>query len=443
MALTRRISRLAKILVEGEGIDFETAEARLRALTLEIDVGRNATTQAAHAAILTAVSAGGRTFLGGVRVVGACEQPLNTALPLRGPTLRDAVSALGASPFEGTALCRIAIGDADTGVGGSVIRPWWASWRAGISRVSHPIFALDDNPLAGIAAGALGVGAAFQVARGVECEAETELDLWGRANSGEARPLFSEIYLPKALWLIGLGNLGQAYLWTLAALPYAKPAEVQLVLQDRDVITEENWATSVLVHDECYGDLKTEIGEAWAKAKGFSVRRLDRRLLLGDRLDDDDPRVALSAVDKNEARRFMANTGFSCIVDSGLGRRASDFDRYRVTVFDHDHPIDKHFEGMEDKVARPVPVIAEDAYNRLEQEIGRCGAAELAGASAAIPYVSAIAASCAVSRLLRLTSGLDCPQSEVAFVSRMSQRRITDTVAFDTRAISRAGRPQD
>jgi hypothetical protein len=38
MALNRQISRQAKILVDREGISFAKAEARLRALTLEIMV---------------------------------------------------------------------------------------------------------------------------------------------------------------------------------------------------------------------------------------------------------------------------------------------------------------------------------------------------------------------------------------------------------------------
>ena len=132
--------------------------------------------------------------------------------------------------------------------------------------------------------------------------------------------------------------MGQAFLWALSALPFTDPGNVSLVLQDRDMVTEENWATSVLVKDETYGSLKTKVAEHWASAKGFDTRRIDRRLSARDRLEDDDPRLALSGVDKVEARRLMAKVGFDCIVDAGLGRTASDFDRYRVTVFDHDSP---------------------------------------------------------------------------------------------------------
>jgi hypothetical protein len=39
-------------------------------------------------------------------------------------------------------------------------------------------------------------------------------------------PRLREVFLPAGLWLVGLGNLGQAYLWSLTLLPYAHPDEV-------------------------------------------------------------------------------------------------------------------------------------------------------------------------------------------------------------------------
>ena len=124
----------------------------------------------------------------------------------------------------------------------------------------------------------------------------------------------------------------------------------------------------MLVKDETFGSLKTKVAEHWASAKDFDARRVDRRLFARDRLDDADPRLALSGVDKVEARRLLAEVGFDCIVNAGLGRAASDFDRYRVTVFDRARSIDKHFAGLE---ATPVgqDCSTGDAYRRLEAEI--------------------------------------------------------------------------
>jgi hypothetical protein len=437
MMPTRQLTRIAKILVETEGIDYPTAEARLKRLTLEIEVGREATSPAAHAAVLTAVSVGRRTFVGGVRVVGETSQPLNSALPIKGASLGEATSQLGAAHFHGTPLQRVVIGKPSLVTDPSAIAAWWNGWRAGTSRAENVALGAADNPLAGIAAGGLTVGAAFQAARGARVEINAELDLW----VGETAPDFAEVYLPGALWLLGLGNLGQAYLWALASLPYENPADVELVLQDRDQVTEENWATSVLVQEESYGVLKTKTGELFCDARGFKVRRVDRFLLAGDRLEDGDPRIALSGVDKVAARRLMADVGFDCIVDAGLGRTAKRFDHFRVSIFDRSCPIDKHFADVKDEPQTP-PACARGAYDKLEADIGRCGAAEIAGASAAVPHVSAVTAAIAVSRLVKLVSGQSALASEVGRLSELSARRRSDSKLFETRGARHAGRPR-
>ena len=439
MALDRQIARLSKILVDSEGISFDEAETRLRELTLEIAVGSEATSPASHAAILTAVSVASRTFVGGARVTGAVDGRLNSALPLRAESLAEAADLAGATEFDGAASRKIVVGTNGLPAVGWSVSPWWNGWRAGIAKLGEARWDTGDNPLPGVAAGALAVGAAFEAERQRFVEFRGEVDLWP-IGVDEQSPNFADVFLPRALWLVGLGNLGQAFLWALSALPFGDPGEISLVLQDRDTVTEENWATSVLVKDETYGSLKTKVGEDWASAKGFGVRRIDRRLHARDRIEDDDPRLALSGVDKVEPRRLMATVGFDCIVDAGLGRTASDFDRYRVSVFDRTRPIDKHFAGQEDApVIQGVP--AGDAYRRLQEQIGPCGTAEIGGASVAAPYVSALAAAVAVSRVIAVTSGCVCPTNEVGKLSQIADRRVAQLSAARGRGLGHSGNP--
>ncbi len=439
MALDLHIARLAKILVDSEKISFDEAQARLQALTLEVVIAPEAVSPAAHAAILTAVSVASRTFVGGVRVTGAIDQPLNSALPLRGGSLAEAAFLTGASVFDGCPSRKIFVGTNGGPAKAWSVSPWWSGWRAGTAKPGEARWDAGDNPLPGIAAGALAVGEAFDAQRGRFGTIGAEVNLWP-VRSGEIAPQFTEVFLPGALWLIGLGNLGQAFLWTLAALPYTDPADVSLVLQDHDKITEENWATSVLVKDEVYGVLKTKVAEHWALDKGFDVRRIDRRLLATDQVDNDDPRLALSGVDKVEVRRLMAKVGFDCIVDAGLGRTSSDFDKYRVTVFDRIRPIDRHFAALKDEpVGGDIP--EGKAYQRLEAEIGPCGAAEIGGASVAAPYVSALAAAVAISRVIAIASGCECPTNEVGRLSFEADQKLAPLNKVEGRGISRAGKP--
>lgn len=439
MALDRHIARLAKILVDTEGISFPEAQARLRALTLEVVVGPDAVSPAAHAAVLTAVSVGHRTFVGGVRVSGAIDQPLTSALPLKGPSLGEAAGEVGVSAFDGSPSRTIIIGAEGVPDAAWSVEAWWDGWRAGADEPGKRTCGDGDNPLAGITAGAIAVGKAFEAERGRPTDLSVEIDLWPATCENGVAPRFGEIFLPGAIWLIGLGNLGQAFLWALAALPYAHPNDVSLVLQDRDKISEENWATSVLVTNETYGQLKTRVGEAWAMTKGFDVRRIDRHLVAADRLENDDPRIALSGVDRIEARKLMSQIGFDCIVDAGLGGTAHEFDHYRVNVFDRVRPIDKHFADQTDApVQEAIP--EDDAYQGLLKEVGGCGAAEIAGASVAAPYVSALAAAVAVSRLIAVCSGCECPTSEVGKVSAAKFRR-SPAVTIEARGARHSGGP--
>mgnify|MGYP003627526073 CR=1 FL=1 len=436
MALEKQIARLSKMLVEADDITFENAQSRLRSMTLEIVVGENTSSPAAHCAILTAISVGRRSFIGGVRVVGSLDQPLKSALPFVSKTLRDAVAEAGASEFDGDPSQKLIVGTVRSYQSTDGFHIWWKGWRAGANR---DVQLCDEgkNPLSGIVGGALGVGLAFQAARNSP-QLASEIDLWP-AEPDVDIPAFDDVWLPKAAWLIGLGNLGQAFLWALSALPYSVPADVSLMLQDRDRVSEENWVTSILVRDETFGSNKTKIAEEWALRKGFNVRRVDRFLSAADRLHGDDPRLAFSGVDSIEARKIMDRVGFDCIIDAGLGRRANDFDRFRITAFDQEHSIAKHFDGQSDAEA-PDEVPDQKAYHELEKGIGQCGAVEIAGTSVAAAFVSAAAAACAIARSIAVTSGCPIPVNEVRRLS-VATSRAAPAINVSSRGLGHAGKP--
>ena len=433
MTLTRQLSRVAKLLVDAEGISFPGAEQRLRAMTLDIVVGPDAASPAGHAAVLTAFAVSRRTFLGGVRVTGDLGQPLQSSLSTR-PTLGEALAEFGVMGLVGSAAVTIGIGTAGNLNG---ILAWWDGWRAGVRGWDGFTLGVSNNPLAGVAAGAHAVGAAFQTLRG-HTALPADIDLWPGA---ETAPEFAEIFLPSLLWLFGLGNLGQAFLWSLAALPYAGHADRAVMLQDYDRVSEENWGTSILVPDDCFGALKTKMAEAWAEARGFRVSRIDRALRADLRIADGEPRLALSGLDKVAPRRLLAATGFDAIIDVGLGRSAVDFDRYRVNVFDAYRRIDTHFDGVADPIPKPAAPNT-PAYAGLEAEIGRCGAAEVGNASVAVPYVSAIAAAVAVARAIAICSGQACSPGDVQKLSATERRAVAEPYLPQTSGIGHSGRPR-
>ena len=432
MAVRRDISRIAKVIVDRGAGTFPEAEAAQVAQRLEVRVSP---AQAREPAALTAVLTGARFFSGEVTIRVAVDVPLVLPIPVSGRTLVEAAVELGPSPAPVADAKAILVGDVPSS-GGWAVRAWWDGWAAGVGPSSANGAVGDGSfALAGAAARALAVGAAFRAARGDPAAGRSveRASLWCPGDPDQRGP--ARFYLPDALWMIGLGNLGQAYLWALSLLPYADPSALSLVLQDRDVVKVENWGTSVLVRHREYGALKTRLTEDWALRRGFRVRRLDRWLDATTNVRAADPPMALSGLDSIDARRLLGGPGFDRIIDCGLGATATDYERYRMTVFDPDFVVGPHLRGQVDASPRERNLVL-DAYD--EEGIGGCGAAELAGASVAVPFVSAFVATLAVAQAIRVSSGLGHVRNVVGRLDGSSAPRVVEGTTEPSRMVGYA-----
>ena len=132
-------------------------------------------------------------------------------------------------------------------------------------------------------------------------------------------------YLPSRLWLIGLGHLGQAYLWGLALLPFAKPEDVALVLQDIDVISPSTESTSILSEANLIGQKKTRAMATWAETRGFQAAIHERLFNASFRRQASEPAVPLCGLDNAAGRRMLDQVGFDFIIEAGPGRGFRDF----------------------------------------------------------------------------------------------------------------------
>src|SRR5205814_6855699 len=114
-----------------------------------------------------------------------------------------------------------------------------AGWAGGIlSRPGITLARRPEFPPAGVLAGAVGVAEAFQAIRGNVRAGHRDhgLSLWRPdiewVDPSGYGPEMTGLPAPNKLHLLGLGHLGQAYLWTLGWLPYPSTNDVELVLQD-------------------------------------------------------------------------------------------------------------------------------------------------------------------------------------------------------------------
>jgi hypothetical protein len=207
------------------------------------------------------------------------------------------------------------------------------------------------------------------------------------------------------MWLSGLGQLGQANLWTLGFLPYAQPAEVRLVLNDHDRLEEANDSTSLLTSLEMVRRMKTRAMAEWAEKRGFDVRIVDRPFAGDFKTRSDDPPLLLSGTDSRVARADLERPGFARVIDCGLGAGHREYLGLSIHTFPGSRNADELFARVSSGGAEEAPILP-PAYGDLEnQGIDRCGIQEIAGRSVGVPFVGAVAAAFTVAEAIRCANG--------------------------------------
>ena len=213
-------------------------------------------------------------------------------------------------------------------------------------------------------------------------------------------------YLPKQLWVMGLGHLGNAYLWALAGLRYGDPGEVEVILNDFDRVEPENLETGLLFTPAARGQYKTRVCSAWLENRGFQSRIIERRSDESFRCRSDEPQLALCGFDKNDARRLLEAANFIRVIESGLGGTADNFDTLSIHTLPNprsalelwpDAPSTE--KEAEDKRRA---LLAQHSRGYAALECDECGRIELAGQSVAVPFVGTTAASFVLAEAVRL-----------------------------------------
>lgn len=358
-------------------------------------------------ALLTTVALAGRVFLGGVTVSGLLDAPCLAPLPLS-PRLADAICLLGGQlgPEQGELRIQIG-GHAQPRRSDFHVRAAFAGWRGGVLPIEEQ-GPLDQSPmpLAPMLSAALAVGEAFSYVRHEGAPAGRRavgLSLWQPSSDfawleDDRAPALT--LLPTKLWLLGLGHLGQAFLWGLGLLPYTDSSQLNLVLQDKDIITASTESTSVLSDQSLVGQKKTRAMAGWAERRGFSTTIVERWFDNACRRHSSEPGVVFCGLDNAEGRRALDQVGFDFVVEAGLGRGHDDFRRMRLHTLPGPRPAADLWKLQGRSTERPLVGAYEKMIQR--QELNQCGAALLAGKAVGAPFVGAVAACLAISEVLRL-----------------------------------------
>ncbi len=412
------LNRVAKILVDsGEAPTINQALDLLKgyALTIEVgpDVARSPTLQAA---VLTAVNTGRRCFLGGVQVVGAVDVDL--MVPWRRcETLREAVADLRGEvvPVAAPGRPRMIVGDVEelAPSSGIALRATFDGWSGGVVPLDlgRRLPERREFTPSGVLAGALAVSEVFQSLRGnvLAGRREVGLSLWRLEESAtwlsgaDTGPGLER--LPSRLWIIGLGHLGQAFLWTLGFLPYADASELELMLQDHDTLVNANDSTSLLTKPEIVGEKKTRAMARWCEERGFRTMITERRFAADFQVRGDEPSVALCGVDNAQARSALEAPGFSRVIEAGLGRGTREYLDFQMHTFPAGKSAKERWGGAALE-GSAKGLLDRPAYKALASEgLDECGLTTLAGRTVGAPFVGAATSTIVVAELLRMVLG--------------------------------------
>lgn len=381
---------------------------------VSIMIGSMASSSRAHqAALLTMVNAGRRSLLGGVSVVGCLDVPLLIAVPGIGNSLSEAVMALGgrvaSEPLAGSP--KIILGDveATAALDAPSIVATFDGWRGGVAPADEcqRLMEGQDSTLGAVLAGALAVSEVFQFLRGYALAARRTvgLSLWNPEmhdwRVDDEAPIIQTV--PSRLWLIGLGHLGQAFLWMFSMFDVDDPRKIEITLQDTDRLTEANDSTSMLSDLSHIGHLKTRVIAEWLEARGFSTRIVERKFDGDLRLADDEPLVGICGVDNLDARAALDDAGFGVVVEAGLGAGPEEYVSARVHSLPASITSREKWGGLQREYVKGEG----KAYDTLLNEgtIDACGLVQLATRTVGAPFVGVVTGCIMVAELLRRLHG--------------------------------------
>lgn len=406
-------NRIAKALMD-QGMSYETALRSLSDMRLRIVCGSEIHDSAAQqAGLLTAINAGKRAFLAGVVVEMPDDvQPL-IPWPGASQTLNKIVSQLGGTRcdiHQGADVPVLIIGDSKA-ISTTGLYLHCDGWRGGVSPAEIGPAAFvprSDFALGGVLAAALGVGQLFLKATGLRpraCDEVVGVSAWRPdLNFLDPRAVGPTLEaLPKNLWMLGLGHLGQAYLWCLGLLPYECPRAVTVLLQDFDRLVEANWSAGLLTEKFVANRYKTRHCAAWLEERGFetviSERKYDEHTIRAE----GEPYLALCGFDNAAARIPLERSGFDLILEAALGGQSHSFDRVLLHTFPGSYKTPpEHWSTHGEKTLAATPELI-DAVKEIED----CGilAMTLANKAISASFVGALAGGLVIGEALRACHG--------------------------------------
>lgn len=386
MELLETLNRTMKLAMdEGRVGSYEEAKTLFDSFRLRIQVQPGFSfSLAAEATVLTLLNAAPKTFLGGVELIGPLQERCSRAW-FAGKTLGEVAKqygvAIGTDNSDSVPI--ICVGDCT---------PQDSDFWLGIRMhpdgftLSPDVIAncgLESSIEAGVAAAGAALNEVFQhVYRNSPLAGQR--DIRWKLPGGAIPTAFGN------LWLVGLGHLGQAFLWT-AALAGGVSLPQVIRLTDYDTVSWSSLSTCLLVTAKDVGRKKVDVVAEQLESLGVHVHRDYERLILDSGIVRSEHELAVVAVDNIALRRSLDRLHADRVLEAGIGEGSDAFTRIQLHAFPGPRKARDIWIGDDARAARAVD-LTKPAYQSLLAKSGdECGTTLVAGRSVATPFVGAFA----------------------------------------------------
>lgn len=387
MDLIETLNRTMKLAMdEGRVASYEEAKELFESFKLRIHVQSGFThVPAAQAAVLTLLNAAPKTFLGGVELIGAVQERCTMAW-FAGQPLGEVAQSFGvivAADLEEQEIPAIHIGNYELPA---------RKFSLGVILEADGFTLSPDRAAVGTVMAAADVG----VAAAGAALSEAFLYTYRKAplaGQRDVRWRFPGGTNPKSLanlWLVGLGHLGQAFLWT-AALSGEQHLPRAVKLSDFDSVSNSSLSTCLLVSHQDVGRRKVDVIAERLEVLGVQVERNYERLDPGTRIVHVSHELLVVAVDNVALRRSLDHFTGARVLEAGIGNGVDAFTRIQVHAFPGLRKA-RDIWAEDDLMSSHAIDISQPAYQSLLDQNGdRCGTTLLAGRAVATPFVGAFA----------------------------------------------------
>jgi len=431
-------NRIAIAIMEKNNCSYDEALIKLQSLKLFIECNEEINNSVSlQSALFTAINTGKRSFLGGVYVKIKTNSPLLLNWPNIG-TIKDGITTFGGKIVEEEIECDFKILFGIKPLYESEIKVICNGWIGGF--VTHDqildfeVHCNFEIPICGVMSAALAVGQSFLKVTGIDIfatESSMLISLWRPdldwKDPNANGPVLE--YLPKKFWLLGLGHLGQAYLWNISFLPYKNRNLITVLLQDFDKIVEANFSAGLLCNINSIDKYKTRVCSEWLEYLGFSTIICERKFNENTKRANEEPFVALAGFDNIDARKNLLKSNFDFTIDCGIGGALGNFDEFVIRTFlKNDNLLYSTFNSTVQTELFHVNVF--NKFNVGE----KCGilAIDLSKKAISTSFVGAFAGSFVITELIK---GLNNGYRNTNMIISMrdcENRNISDIIKYST-----------